>query len=61
MLKFFSFYLACDCDLNGTIACSGSPTASRVVCDQLSGECACKTNVMGPRCNTCKVRNNVGE
>ncbi|XP_065835746.1 laminin subunit beta-1-like [Oscarella lobularis] len=45
---------SCDCDLNGTISCSGSPTTSRVVCDQISGECACKTNVMGPRCNTCK-------
>ena len=51
MLKFFLFYLACDCDLNGTIACSESQTTSRVVCDQISGECACKTGVEGAKCD----------
>ena len=41
---FFSLYAACGCNVTGS---TGS------TCDQLSGVCTCKPNVVGDKCDTC--------
>ena len=37
---------ACECETRGTVGGS-------ITCDQLSGQCACKTNVIGRSCSSC--------
>ncbi|XP_075719450.1 usherin [Rhinoderma darwinii] len=38
----------CHCNISGTI--NGNPS-----CHQNTGQCQCKTNVIGPRCDRCKL------
>ena len=38
----------CDCFSPGTLNTTN-------LCDKTTGQCVCKTNVMGTRCDTCKV------
>lgn len=38
----------CGCNVNGTVASSG-------VCNQVSGQCLCKRNVMGMKCDQCQT------
>jgi len=37
----------CDCDDRGSVTRGGS------ICDPLNGQCHCKSNVTGGRCDTC--------
>ena len=41
--------ISCNCDVRGTVN-------GNVTCDVTSGQCRCKANVMGVRCNQCKAR-----
>lgn len=37
-------YLACQCDPTGSIS---------AICDSFGGQCSCKSNVVGRKCNRC--------
>ena len=41
-MNIFSFFSECDCDELGTDSCN-----------KTSGECICKANVIGDRCDQC--------
>lgn len=44
------FYLtACDCDPTGT----RRDVNGTLICDSVGGQCQCKENVMGQRCDRC--------
>lgn len=42
----FSFPAACQCHTNGSVS---------EVCNQETGECHCKENVLGQKCDKCRV------
>lgn len=45
-LRFCVYFLACDCDPTGSIS---------TLCKSLGGQCECKPNVGGRRCDRCNV------
>ena len=47
-----STFTACDCHENGTFVLSSAPRDSPLACDQ-NGQCICRTNVVGLKCDKC--------
>lgn len=44
--NFFFFFAACDCDPRGAVS---------ELCDQVRGQCACRMEVAGRRCDRCQA------
>ena len=42
--EFFFFFTACECNLSGS---------SGITCDQFSGQCDCRSNFQGRKCEQC--------
>ena len=45
---FYNCISGCNCSVNGTIA-------GQTTCDQITGQCECKSTIFGTNCDKCKL------